>query len=199
MGSMQAGIVSGTGRRRGGMVLRLGAVACVFACASAPKPAPPTVPTRSPAPLPRSSILAVLSDRAALRLDDDQAKRLEQLQADLDRRQADIRQGKATPAAPEVTTNAAGARPVEGRRRSGRALGDSTGSQRGRDASKGSRGGGANVDRALDDADTAAFLEAEKIFRDGQRERAREVAEKYREDLFDAREAARRTTSAGTR
>lgn len=43
----------------------------------------------------------------------------------------------------------------------------------------------------IDDADTAAWLAAEALLRESQREKARAVAEKYREELADEREAAK--------
>ena len=39
----------------------------------------------------------------------------------------------------------------------------------------------------MDDNDTRAYLEAEGYLDDAQRERARDIAEKYREDLYDRR------------
>ena len=43
-----------------------------------------------------------------------------------------------------------------------------------------------------DDADTAAWLSAENVLDPSRRERARDVAEKYREALADQREADRK-------
>jgi hypothetical protein len=43
----------------------------------------------------------------------------------------------------------------------------------------------------LDDADTRAFLKAEAALTPAQRERAREIASGYREQLFDRREQQR--------
>jgi len=43
----------------------------------------------------------------------------------------------------------------------------------------------------IDDADTSAWLAAEALLQEPQRERARAVAEKYREALADEREAKR--------
>jgi hypothetical protein len=47
------------------------------------------------------------------------------------------------------------------------------------------------LDARLDDADTAAFLRAEPVLTAAQRERAREIATSYREQLFERREAMR--------
>jgi hypothetical protein len=43
------------------------------------------------------------------------------------------------------------------------------------------------LDARLDDADTAAFLGAEAALTASQRERARELANEYRESLFERR------------
>lgn len=43
----------------------------------------------------------------------------------------------------------------------------------------------------IDEADTAAWLGAEEILPESQREKARALAEKYREALADQREAAK--------
>lgn len=43
------------------------------------------------------------------------------------------------------------------------------------------------IDARLDDADTAAFLRAEPVLTGTQRERAREIANEYRESLFERR------------
>ncbi|HEX7488134.1 MAG TPA: hypothetical protein VF400_13085 [Anaeromyxobacteraceae bacterium] len=43
----------------------------------------------------------------------------------------------------------------------------------------------------IDDADTSAWLAAEALLQESQRERARAIAEKYREALADEREAKR--------
>jgi len=47
------------------------------------------------------------------------------------------------------------------------------------------------LDASLDDADTRAFLRAEAVLTPAQRDRAREVASGYREQLFDRRELLR--------
>lgn len=50
----------------------------------------------------------------------------------------------------------------------------------------------AELRRRLDDADTAAWLEAEDLLREPHREPARQIAEKYREALADERDAEKR-------
>jgi hypothetical protein len=45
------------------------------------------------------------------------------------------------------------------------------------------------VAQRIDDNDAQAFLEAESVLTEAQRPRAREIAEQYREQLFDWRKA----------
>jgi hypothetical protein len=47
------------------------------------------------------------------------------------------------------------------------------------------------LEARLDDADTRAFLKVEPVLTPAQRERAREVASRYREQLFERREQQR--------
>jgi hypothetical protein len=47
------------------------------------------------------------------------------------------------------------------------------------------------LDAGLDDADTRAFLKAEAALTPAQRERARDIASRYREQLFERREQQR--------
>jgi hypothetical protein len=163
------------------------------ACASPPKRAPRPSPARAPSALPRSSIAAVLSHRTELALGDDQVKRLEQMQAELDKKDAEIREGVLVDSGGEASATQPGQQPGEGHQR-GRGTG-SAGRSRAHGASKRSQGSTASdVERALDEQDTATFLRSEEIFRADQRERAREIAEKYREDLYDEREQAKRKT-----
>jgi hypothetical protein len=135
----------------------------------------------------------VLAHRDELSLDDDQVKRLEQVQSDLDKKDAEIRQGSSAGTGGQAP--ASDAQQVgEGHQR-GRGTG--FGHSRSRGASKRTQGPTeSGLERALDDLDTAAFLEAEEILRAGQRERAREIAEKYREDLYEQREQAKRQPPA---
>ena len=58
-------------------------------------------------------------------------------------------------------------------------------------------GGGKEADRAatledrLDENDTKAYLDAEGVFTEAQKEKAREIASDYREHLYEQRESAR--------
>jgi hypothetical protein len=141
-------------------------LALLLAGAAAPAEEPSS--RAPPKLLPRSSLAAVLAHRAELGLDDDQVRRLERLDDDLQRRNAEL-----PAAAPE-------GRPGD-RRGPGPAGG------RGEP-----RRPPADPERVRSDNDTAAYLQAEEILRPEQRDRAREIAERYREELFDQRAAARK-------
>jgi hypothetical protein len=139
---------------------RLAAVALLVAGSwtAAAEPSPKGPPRKL---LPRSSVAAVLAHRGELGLDDAQVKRLERIDEDLQRRNAEL------PAAPPP---------------------DRSGTRRAR----GEQRRPADPERFRNDNDTAAYLEAEQVLRPEQRDRAREIAEKYREELYDERAAARK-------
>jgi hypothetical protein len=166
-------------------------------------------------PLPRSSIAAVLAHRGELGLDDAQVKQLEDRDAALQKQIAEIRsRAEATPPGDRASKGRNGGRPsgsdgappplspVDAARPGGFGGG---GMHRGSGGGMGGHRGGAGsqhpardpAERAaalqtrIDDADTAAWLAAEALLRESQREKARAVAEKYREALADEREAAR--------
>jgi hypothetical protein len=149
----------------------------------------PPAPARM---LPRSSIAAVLSHRSELRLDDDQVRRLERMDDELQRRNAELPAGSSSPR-----------RGGEGARQGGRpAERDAEGGAEGMGRPGGRHGPGsprakgeprrapADPDRVRADNDTAAYLQAEELLRPEQRDRAREIAERYREELYDQRNAA---------
>ncbi len=171
---------------------------------------PPPLP--APMLLPRSSIAAVLAHRGELGLDDAEVKQLEERDAALQRRLAEIRERFAAegrsqwgrgrgptpgPPAGESPDRApgGGAGPGGGPAPGGRFRGGGGGY-------RGSRPAGhpapdpaaraAELRRRLDDADTAAWLEAEDLLREPHRKPARQVAEKYREALADDRDAEQR-------
>ena len=138
-------------------------------------------------PLPRSSIAAVILHRDELRLDDDQVKALQSLDEELAERV------KAMSEKP-----AGGPRPDGGVAHRGGDRLHMMGSRGG--APRGTAGGGfhgtpsgapkgiRSPQQRADDADTQAYLQAEEeILAPPQRDRAREIAEKYREDLYDRR------------
>jgi hypothetical protein len=165
-------------------------------------------PAPAPRLLPRSSIAAVVARRGELGLDDGQVKQLEERDAALQRQLAEIRerfgqaqrlpggQGRPRPAGPPDGSSplpspaerardpAAGPVPGGGGGR-GRHAGGRRGAQGGREDRAG------ELQRRLDDADTEAWLAAESVLAERQRDPARAVAERYREALADEREAAR--------
>jgi hypothetical protein len=170
--------------------VRLGTV-LALACACGPslrnpKPAPPPPPGSLP-PLPRSSIAAVLEHREELGLTVVQVGQLEDLDERLAQRNAvlhDAPAGQQTKPSPAKPSQPGGL--------------TMTGGGRGGIRGRGSRGGALNPERArppesveerMDDNDTHAYLEAEGIvLTPEQRERARDIAEDYREKLYDRRE-----------
>jgi hypothetical protein len=158
------------------------------ACARAKPPAP--VDVSSLPPLPRSSIAAVVQSRDKLGLNDEQVRRLEEI--DQEREKADAvvedeadkrdQEAKATAKA----NNATGPIPAGGRGGGGHAGG--RGIRSGASSAHHKAGDETATDQAkLDDNDTKAFLEAEQVLTEGQRDAAREIASDYRAELFDRR------------
>jgi len=194
------------------------------ACASAP--APRQIPA-SQAPLPRSSIVAVLAHRSDLALTDAQVAALERADDELQARLARLRAegGVAAPAPGGLRGSVHGGPPTSGQG-GGQAVpgfgmnagpggfqltpggGGHGGAPRGGTAPDAGGGPAADqakpqarrpdpvkaqeaLDASLDDADTRAFLKAEAALTPDQRERAREIAGAYREQLFERREQDR--------
>jgi len=184
--------------------------ACAHAPAEdAPSPAP-TTPAPQP-PLDHSSVAAVLAHRGELHLSDDQIQKLEGIDRELLAKNEAIRaEGSAVHKAnttassvqrsdpsmtrPTTDPTASGA----GRMGGGRGMGMGGGHRRG------SMGGGAAGDSKhpdpesrMDENDTDAYFDAEALLSESQRPRAREIAEEYREQLYDYREAVRAKHSGG--
>jgi hypothetical protein len=155
------------------------------ACAGErPRPAPQQQASPlPPSPMPRSSLVAVLAHRDELALDGAQVAKLEQLERELERRQASLLEVPPSRVRGPTGTDSESRRTRGGRARTGR----------GREGSPPPE----SQAQLFDDADTAAFLEAERALREPQREPARAIAESYREALADARD--RSTRGAGTR
>jgi hypothetical protein len=176
--------------------------ACLAACGSS-TPAKPVAAASAPAadlpPLPRSSLAAVLLHRDELKLTDDQVKALHDLDEELAER------AKALSERPSGGAHPDGG--VASHRGGGAGAGGGAGGGGGRMHMTGGRGGGRgmggggfhgtssgqpkgvrSLEERLDDADTRAYLQAEEEILDpAQRDRAREIAEQYREDLYDRR------------
>jgi hypothetical protein len=124
--------------------------------------------------------------RDELRLDDDQVRQLQELDDQL--AAANAKLGGDRPArhlGPD-------AGPSAPRRGVGMGMG-SGGFGRGNRAPRVSGGVaepvhlGPTLEQTMDDNDTRAYLRAEAALTDAQRERAREIAEEYREKLYDRR------------
>jgi hypothetical protein len=154
------------------------------ACAaSRPSTVSPPPPSRPAILLPKSSIAAVLAHRSELGLDEEQVRRLEAIDATLQKQQLGV-------GAPTPSSAAAGPRPG-----AGADAGGDPPSRKGRHREGGSGRGRRDPDRApettWDENDTAAYYRAEQILGPEQRDRAREIAELYREELYDQRAAPR--------
>jgi hypothetical protein len=143
----------------------------------------------APVPLPRSSIAAVVLHRAEIGLTDEQVGEMEQLDRQREAENAAVREEMAKKTrqgqvAPSSNSSSGGMRGggMHGGMRGGRSPG---------------LGGGKEGDRAatledrFDENDTKAYLDAEGVLTDGQKERAREIASDYREQLYERRENAR--------
>ena len=158
-------------------------------------------PVASPAPavpLPRSSIAAVLAHRGDLGLTETEVSELEKRDEALQKQVARIREEFPSSSHEAGGSGGGGggssptAAPPEGG-----GGGHHGGGGGGRHHGGGSSGHpdpsarGAGLQSRLDDADTAAWLAAEPAIAESRREKARDVAEKYREALADRREAER--------
>ncbi len=161
-------------------------------------------PSAAAAPLPRSSIAAVIAQRGALGLTDAEVADLEKRDDALQKQLDEIRDQLA-----------ASSRPSAGSRRSApsdrgslplspyaSALPEGAGRGAGRGGGRRGGGSGAQEERdpaarasqlhsRFDDADTVAWLSAETVLAESRREKARGVAARYREQLADRREAER--------
>src|SRR5512133_2802953 len=177
---------------------RLCSIALLLAACATPRPAPPPAP---PAPrpaklLPSSSVAAVLAHRSELQLDDDQVSRLGELADDLQRKRerlaAPVTRGPSSSAAPAARDSV---RPAEDGRGPGRT--QPRGGHRGRgEKSHDTPAAPVDPESAWNEADTAAYLRAESLLRPEQRDRARDIAERFREDLYEQRAAQKRDASS---
>jgi hypothetical protein len=145
-------------------------------------------------PLPRSSIAAVLARRGELQLSDDQVHWLELRDQRLERDNAEIREVMAQRQKQPGHSGDDAFRAGMG--------GGSRGSRGGRSMMAPRGSAPQNPRRTgqdqLDDNDTKAYLDAENILTEAQRPRAREIAEHFREELWDRREAQRKQSKASS-
>lgn len=206
-----------TPRKRGkaGFAL-LGAafIRYISACAHAPPPRSAALPSR---PECHSSIDAVLAARTGLALTEEQAHRLHELDDNLQAANAAIRaqsahpgrHGSSKPTSADAPNTGSGrdatGEPLPGNTGASADMGGRTGSHmgggRGMNGHRRHAGGDSSVDASarrsettqekMDSNDSAAYLEAESLLTADQRPRAREIAERYREQLFEWREVVK--------
>ena len=154
------------------------------ACASSPqRPAAGATPPEPP--LPRSSIAAVLQHKGELQLSEEQVRRLQDLNDQLERQNAALRQeADKKKAGGQPPSNAL--QPGMGGRSRGGMGGHATGGKRGAPSNA---MGPMSAEERMDDNDTNAYLEAEKFLSESQRPRALEIASRFREESWDRRHA----------
>jgi hypothetical protein len=167
----------------------------------------------APATLPRSSIAAVLAHRGELGLTDAEVSELERRDEALQKQIEEIHEqfpaasragGASRPTGPRSSPSTDGTAPASSPTAAALPEGSSGGEHRGGGWGGGRHAGGrgsaaardpsargASLQSRLDDADTTAWLSAESVLAESRREKARDVAEKYREALADEREAKR--------
>ncbi len=161
----------------------------VLSCASAPPSAPAPAPG-SAKPLPASSIAAVLMHREELGLTDQQCRQLNELATALDKQNGELRASPAATHSDEASHEEPGQAdhaPIPGTGARG-AGGRGKRRSAGRSDSRPQPDFRQAVLRAMDDNDTQAYLQAEALLTPSQRERARDIAEEYREARYDERE-----------
>ncbi len=173
--------------------------------AEAPAPAGPV------GDLPRSSIAAVLAHRGELGLSEAEVSELERRDEALEKQAARIREEFAASSHKPGNSGRGGERSGPSPDGMGKPLaptaaalpeGSGAGGRGGKhhNGAGGSRSSSGSQDPAaraaamqsrLDEADTAAWLAAETVLAESRREKARDVAEKYREAVADRRDTER--------
>ena len=155
-------------------------------------------------PAARSSVAAVLAHRGDLELTDDQIQKLEVLDEQVQKANSSIETNlKAAMEKRKAAGNSQGAGPDQGAMGRGGGMGGGMGGRGGAGAGGGRRGSGRvateNLDgpvekarQEMDGNDARAFEEAEGLLTDAQKPRAEELAEKYREELYDWREGMKK-------
>lgn len=161
--------------------MRLVILGFVLSCASSPVKRP----LCEPHALPRSSIAAVILHRAELGLSDDQVRQMQQIDEQRAQADAKLQEVPAPKRDPQrqrqVAPGGMGGR--GGRRGMGMGRLPRASASSGDGADRAER-----VEQRMDDNDTNAFLAAEEALTDEQRDKARDIAEDYREALYDWRE-----------
>jgi len=152
-----------------------------FFCASSDRER--AAASKSPAPLPRSSIAAVLAARGELNLTAEQVGRLEKMDEQLEKANAPMRSEIQRLTQGGATSNQAGR--LGGRRAGG--AGSRPRGEPGAGSPKTGRGALGTLQERIDDNDTQAYLQAESVLTPEQQPRAREIASRFREELWDRR------------
>ena len=187
------------------LAFTLGAVTCAH-----PAPAPVSAaasPAAGSAPLPRSSIAAVVLRRAELGLTDEQVGEMEKIDQEREqenavaREELDKERKQSASGSPSAAGSGGGAASPQGM--GGRGMGGGMrgggmrgGRMRGAIPASGTAAGkktdrqGILEDR-LDENDTKAYLDAEGVLTEAQKDRARDIASDYRERLYEQRAKAR--------
>lgn len=174
----------------------LGTLLLVFACVAPPRQPRAPLTLHPPPQMPRSSVAAVLAHGHELDLAPEQVQALRSIDEQLASQQRTIRvpQREAAPAHPGEGKRgepfAGGEMP--GQRGGGRGIGGERGGHRGERQEGTTTKAPADPRQIWDDNDTAAYLAAEGVLRPDQRDRARAIAEAYREQLYEVREVGKR-------
>lgn len=157
-------------------------------------------PPKKLAPLPESSISAVLEHREELALTADQIAKLEELDRKRELDNEQIRKAREEAPPPKAKEENRRSDPgMGGMGRRGGMGGMGGMGRRGMGFGGPSSTGSAKSEQLdprspeflmqrIDDNDTASYLEAEKVLTEEQRSKARAIAEQYREALWDRRQ-----------
>lgn len=144
-----------------------------------PAAAPAGEPSRPPPLAHRSSIAAVLAQAGALKLTPEQVKSLEQADATLMKEQQAARTAAATPPEDAKGGDGGGAGPKSA---------GAGGKSRPPPPKRGAPDPEEILNQQLDILDSEAFLKAVEGMPEAQREKAIEIASRYREQVFEQRE-----------
>ena len=133
-----------------------------------------------------SSVAAVLAQRGALQLTPEQVKQLEQVASRLEREQQVAREELSHP--PDAPAGSSAPPPGKS---PGGGPGGGMGGAKSRPAPNVRSSGPSQaqvLQQRLDELDTQAFLKSVEMLPEPQREKATEIASRYREQLFEQRE-----------
>jgi len=165
--------------RRATLSIAVSAAFLALACATSQTKEVPTTSTQ--ALLPRSSIAAVLQHKDELQLTDDQVRRLQELDDQLEQQNAALRQAAEKRKSKDPSSSGGFGGGMGGGSRG--AMGSRL--MRGARGSPSSGAAPKSLEERMDDNDTNAYLEAEKVLTEQQRARATEIASKFRQERWD--------------